>query len=202
MARKKRQQSSIDLLPDGVRRQLQELLADRKVTQLEAVRRINDVLGLMKEAGQLPVDAPEKLSKSAVNRYFVDMDEAGRKLRESREVAEVWIGKLGAAPQGQVGNLVNEILRTLSFDMALMLQRGTVDAESAPAVTGMLKDLALTMQRLENAANLNTAREKEIRKQERERLQDETIKAVDAAAGSGPMTAEALKAKIREVYGV
>lgn len=202
MARKKRQQSSIDLLPDGVRRQLQELLADRKVTQLEAVRRINDVLGLMKEAGELPVDAPEKLSKSAVNRYFVDMDEAGRKLRESREVAEVWIGKLGAAPQGQVGNLVNEILRTLSFDMALMLQRGTVDAESAPAVTGMLKDLALTMQRLENAANLNTAREKEIRKQERERLQDETIKAVDAAAGSGPMTAEALKAKIREVYGV
>ena len=202
MARKKRQQSSIDLLPDGVRRQLQELLADRKVTQLEAVRRINDVLGLMKEAGELPVDAPEKLSKSAVNRYFIDMDEAGRKLRESREVAEVWIGKLGAAPQGQVGNLVNEILRTLSFDMALMLQRGTVDAESAPAVTGMLKDLALTMQRLENAANLNTAREKEIRKQERERLQDETIKAVDAAAGSGPMTAEALKAKIREVYGV
>lgn len=200
--RKKRQQSSIDLLPDGVRRQLQELLADRKVTQLEAVRRINDVLGLMKEAGELPVSAPEKLSKSAVNRYFVDMDEAGRKLRESREVAEVWIGKLGAAPQGQVGNLVNEILRTLSFDMALMLQRGTVDAESAPAVTGMLKDLALTMQRLENAANLNTAREKEIRKQERERLQDETIKAVDAAAGSGPMTAEALKAKIREVYGV
>lgn len=202
MARKKRQQSSIDLLPDGVRRQLQELLADRKVTQLEAVRRINDVLGLMKEAGELPVEAPEKLSKSAVNRYFIDMDEAGRKLRESREVAEVWIGKLGAAPQGQVGNLVNEILRTLSFDMALMLQRGTVDAESAPAVTGMLKDLALTMQRLENAANLNTAREKEIRKQERERLQDETIKAVDAAAGSGPMTAEALKAKIREVYGV
>ncbi len=202
MARKKRQQSSIDLLPDGVRRQLQELLADRKVTQLEAVRRINDVLGLMKEAGELPDEAPEKLSKSAVNRYFIDMDEAGRKLRESREVAEVWIGKLGAAPQGQVGNLVNEILRTLSFDMALMLQRGTVDAESAPAVTGMLKDLALTMQRLENAANLNTAREKEIRKQERERLQDETIKAVDAAAGSGPMTAEALKAKIREVYGV
>lgn len=202
MTRKKRQQSSIDLLPDGVRRQLQDLLADRKVTQLEAVRRINTVLALMRESGELPVEAPEKLSKSAVNRYFVDMDEAGRKLRESREVAEVWIGKLGAAPQGQVGNLVNEILRTLSFDMALMLQRGTVDAESAPAVTGMLKDLALTMQRLEQAANLNTAREKEIRKQERERLQAETMKAVDAAAGTGPMTAEALKEKIREVYGV
>lgn len=196
--RKKRQQSSIDLLPDGVRRQLQELLADRKVTQLEAVRRINDVLGLMKEAGQLPVDAPEKLSKSAVNRYFVDMDEAGRKLRESREVAEVWIGKLGAAPQGQVGNLVNEILRTLSFDMALMLQRGTVDAESAPAVTGMLKDLALTMQRLENAANLNTAREKEIRKQ----ALAEAAEQATSVAKKGGLSAEAVQTIRREILGI
>ena len=198
MARKKRQQSSIDLLPDGVRRQLQELLADRKVTQLEAVRRINDVLGLMKEAGELPVDAPEKLSKSAVNRYFIDMDEAGRKLRESREVAEVWIGKLGAAPQGQVGNLVNEILRTLSFDMALMLQRGTVDAESAPAVTGMLKDLALTMQRLENAANLNTAREKEIRKQ----ALAEAAEQATSVAKKGGLSAEAVQTIRREILGI
>ncbi len=198
MARKKRQQSSIDLLPDGVRRQLQELLADRKVTQLEAVRRINDVLGLMKEAGELPVEAPEKLSKSAVNRYFIDMDEAGRKLRESREVAEVWIGKLGAAPQGQVGNLVNEILRTLSFDMALMLQRGTVDAESAPAVTGMLKDLALTMQRLENAANLNTAREKEIRKQ----ALAEAAEQATSVAKKGGLSAEAVQTIRREILGI
>ncbi len=198
MARKKRQQSSIDLLPDGVRRQLQELLADRKVTQLEAVRRINGVLGLMKEAGELPVEAPEKLSKSAVNRYFVDMDEAGRKLRESREVAEVWIGKLGAAPQGQVGNLVNEILRTLSFDMALMLQRGTVDAESAPAVTGMLKDLALTMQRLENAANLNTAREKEIRKQ----ALAEAAEQATSVAKKGGLSAEAVQTIRREILGI
>ena len=198
MARKKRQQSSIDLLPDGVRRQLQELLADRKVTQLEAVRRINDVLGLMKEAGELPDEAPEKLSKSAVNRYFIDMDEAGRKLRESREVAEVWIGKLGAAPQGQVGNLVNEILRTLSFDMALMLQRGTVDAESAPAVTGMLKDLALTMQRLENAANLNTAREKEIRKQ----ALAEAAEQATSVAKKGGLSAEAVQTIRREILGI
>jgi hypothetical protein len=196
--RKKRQQSSIDLLPDGVRRQLQELLADRKVTQLEAVRRINNVLGLMKETGELPVDAPEKLSKSAVNRYFIDMDEAGRKLRESREVAEVWIGKLGAAPQGQVGNLVNEILRTLSFDMALMLQRGTVDAESAPAVTGMLKDLALTMQRLENAANLNTAREKEIRKQ----ALAEAAEQATSVAKKGGLSAEAVQTIRREILGI
>lgn len=165
MARKKRQQSSIDLLPDDVRRKLQELLADRRVTQLQAVERINVILADLAASGALPEDAPERVSKSAVNRYALDMEEAGAKLRQSREVAEVWIGKLGAAPQGQVGQLVNEILRTLSFDMALLLQRGAVDAENAPAVVEMLKGLALTMQRLEQAAGTNLKVAAEIRKQ-------------------------------------
>lgn len=196
--RKKHQQSSIDLLPDAVRSRLQEMLQDRKLTQLEAVRRLNAALATMQEQGTLPPGAPEQVSKSAVNRYALDMDQAGAKLRQSREVAEMWIGKLGAAPQGQVGNLVNEILRTLSFDVTLMLSNGGIDPESAPAVVGMLKDLALTSQRLEQASTLNVKREEEIRQQERARLQSETIKAIDSDGASS----EALKAKIREVYGV
>jgi len=45
-------------------------------------------------------------------------------------------------------------------------------------------------------------REEKIRKQERDRLQKKTLEAVDSAAAAGPMTADALKQKIREVYGV
>ncbi|WP_156182845.1 phage protein Gp27 family protein [Marinobacter subterrani] len=41
----------------------------------------------------------ERLSKSAVNRYAVRMNQVGEKLRQSREVAEMWIAKLGAQPQ-------------------------------------------------------------------------------------------------------
>lgn len=190
--RKKRQVSTIDLLPDTARQALQELLADRRVTQLEAVRRINAVLAELHEQGALPEDAPQRLSKSAVNRYYLDMEAAGQKLRQSREIAQVWIGKLGAAPQGQVGNLVNEILRTLSFDMALLLQRGEVDAENAPAVVEMLKGLSLTMQRLEQAANLNVKREQDIRKQALE----EAAEAVGATAKEAGVSAETI-ARIR-----
>lgn len=153
----KRQQSSIDLLPDQVREKLNELLADRKVTQLDAVERINAILEQMQH------DA--RLSKSAVNRYSQRMEKVGRRMRESREMAEIWINKFGAAPQGQVGNLINEMLRTLSFDISLILQEGHVDEETAPAIVDMLKDLALTTMRLEKAANLNVEREKEIRQQ-------------------------------------
>ncbi len=190
MARKKKQQSSIDRLPTDIREKLQELLRDPRVTQTEATRRINAIL---EEDG-----SPERLSKSAVNRYDLQMREVGSKLRQSREIAQMWIAKLGATPQGQVGNLVNEILRTLSFDAALWLQNGEIDAETAPAVAKMLKDLALTTMRLEKAANLNVEREREIRQQALE----EAAKAVGEEARAQGMNEDQAEFWRRKVLGV
>lgn len=196
--RKKRQQSSIDLLPDAVRQLLQEMLLDRKLTQKTATDRINAALMMMQEQGTLPPEAPAQVSKSAVNRYALDMDQAGAKLRQSREVAEMWIGKLGAAPQGQVGNLVNEILRTLSFDVSLMLSNGGIDPDNAPEVVAMLKDLALTSQRLEQASTLNVKREGEIKKQAIEKAADVAEKTL---AGQG-MSRESIDTIKREILGI
>ena len=162
--RSKDQQSSIDRLPEDIRERLQELLRDPRVTQLAATARINEILAEEKAAGRLPDDAPERLFKSSVNRYKLRMDKVGARLKESRQAAEMWIAKLGAAPQGQVGHLVNEILRTLSFDMALVLQEGKLDEDNAPAVVDMLKGLALTMQRLERASSENVKREELLQK--------------------------------------
>ncbi len=181
----KRQQSSIDLLPDEVRDQLNELLRDRKVTQLDAVERINQILADM--------DNPERLSKSAVNRYAVRMEHIGKRMRESREVADALIGKLGSQPQGQIGSMVNEILRSVSFELSLQLTDGELDEKNAPAVAGILKDLALTTMRLEKAANLNVEREKEIRAQ----ALLEAAEKVDTAATAAGVTKEVI-AKIHE----
>lgn len=172
--RAKDQQSSIDRLPEDIREQLQALLRDPRVTQLEATARINAILD--------ETDHPERLSKSSVNRYKLRMDKIGTRLKESREMAQMWIAKLGAAPQGQVGLLVNEILRTLSFDMALVLQEGKLDGDNAPAVVDMLKGLALTMMRLEKASSENVKREEEIRRQA---LAEAAEKAGDAAKQAG-----------------
>ncbi len=150
-------QSSIDRLPPDIREKLQELLRDPRVTQLEATFAINEIL---EEEGHR-----ERVSKSAVNRYDMEMRKVGEKLRQSREVAEMWIGKLGAAPQGKLGNLVGEIVRTLSFEAGLKMQEFDVTLEEMPAWLKMLKDLALTNQRLEAGATLNVKRDAEIRKQ-------------------------------------
>lgn len=187
------QPSSIKRLPPDILEQLQELLRDPRVTQLDATHRINEILAADGH--------PERVTKSAVNRYDLQMREAGDKLRQSREVAAMWIGKLGAAPQGQTGLLVNEILRTLAFDLSLKLQDAELNEETIPGVIDQVKALALAVQRLEASSTLNVKRETEIRQQERERLKEETLKAVDKAAGPGA-SADQLKAAIREVYGV
>lgn len=195
-----RQPSKVEKLPKKVLKILQEMLDNPRMTQLEATERVNTVLKELRATGDpeaLAADCPERVSNSAVNRYDLKMREVGERLQQSRAVAERWIGKLGAAPQSQVGNLVNEIIRTLSFDAALFMQEGTLDEENAPAVVAMLKDLALTTMRLEKAANLNVEREKEIRKQALE----EAAEKVDKTARKAGLTPETIEL-IHEALGI
>jgi len=163
------QRSTIERLPDDIRRKLQELLRDPRVTQLEATRRINRIL---EEEGR-----PERISKSAVNRYAVRMEEVGAKLRQSREIASMWIGRLGAAPQGEVGKLLNEMIRTLAFELTLDMSEGSINAEPK-----MLKDLAIAIERLERAATTNLKREQEIRAKEREAAKKDAVDTLEKIA--------------------
>lgn len=179
------QPSTIETLPPDILEQLQALLRDPRVTQLEATRRINAVL---EEDGH-----PVRVTKSSVNRYDLKMREVGERLRQSREVAQMWIGKLGAAPQGQTGHLINEILRTLAFDMSMQLQDDAVAAanpEDRAGVIGMLKELSLSVVRLERAASENVKRQAELERQAREAALNEAAKRVDSAAQARGLTAE------------
>lgn len=182
--------SSIDQLPPEIREALNTLLRDRGCKQIEATARIN---ALLAEAG-----SEERISNSAVNRYDLRMRESGAKLQQSREVAEMWIGKLGAAPQGQVGNLVNEILRTLAFDLSLKLQDTELTADTLPEVVAQLRHLSLAAMRLEKAASENVKREAEIRKQA---LVD-AAKEVGKTAKAGGLSAEAAGLIRRQILGL
>jgi len=178
-----RQQSTIDRLPPDIRDALQELLRDSRVTQLEATRRINEILA---EDG-----APERLSKSAVNRYARKMEEVGAKLRQSREVAKMWIGRLGAAPQGEVGKLLNEMVRHLAFDLTMHMAEGEIKDVNPK----MLKDLGVAIERLERAASENVKRQEEIRKQALNQAADTAQKEMKAK-GLTDETADEIRRKI------
>lgn len=149
--------STIEQLPPDILEQLQALLRDPRVNQLEATQQINAIL---ENQGH-----EDRVSKSAVNRYDMKMRQVGDRLVQSRQIADMWIAKIGAQPQGQLGNLVNEMLRTLSFEVGEQLMRGELDEENMPGVIKMLKELSLTTMRLEKASSENVKREREIRLQ-------------------------------------
>lgn len=176
--------STIEQLPPEILEQLQELLRDPRVAQLDATARINAILA---ERGERPV------SKSAVNRYSMRMEEVGSRLRQSRQVAEMWIGKLGAEPQGKVGHLLNEIVRTLAFESAMHFAEG-----EEPIDPKSLKELAIAVHRLEQASGDAVKREQEIRRKTAEDLASK----VEKDAGGGAITPERLRAIMRESYGV
>lgn len=189
--------SSIERLPPDILERLQALLRDPRCSQLEATARINAIL---EEQGH-----PERVSKSAINRYDLKMRKIGERLAQSRAVAEMWIGKLGAAPQGQLGHLINEILRTLAFDMSMQLQDDAVaaiDPEARAGVITMLKELSLSVMRLERAASENVKREEEIRKQERARAAEEAARAAERTLASQGMSRASIDTIKREILGI
>ena len=149
--------STIDILPPDVKAKLQAWLQDPRCTQLEATERANSLLEL---AGH-----PERVTKSAVNRYAVKMEEVGAKLRHSREVAQMYVNQFGAESQGETGMMINGVLQTMAFELTLKLQEADADdPETMRATIDQLKNLALSMQRLEQSATINVKRESAIRK--------------------------------------
>jgi len=158
------QPSSIDRLPDELREKLNAFLRDPSVTQKRAVALINEAIAA--EYG----DEVSPLSKSSVNRYAQRMERVGAQIRQAREVADVWIGKLGGQPAGEVGNLINELVRTMALETAMSYAEG--EKKVPPKV---IKELALAVQRLEQAATFNAKRERELLADAGERA-EETVK--------------------------
>jgi hypothetical protein len=177
--------STIEQLPPDILEQLQALLRDPRVSQMDATAEINAILQQMGH--------PERVSKSAVNRYSQRMEEVGSRLRQSRAVAEMWIGKLGAEPQGKVGHLLNEIVRTLAFESAMHFAEGEdpIDPKS-------LKELAIAVHRLEQAAGDAVKREKEIREQ----VQKEAAEVAAKVAKQGGLSADSVQELRRAILGV
>lgn len=166
---RKRQPSSVDKLPPKVIRMLREMIDNPRITQLQAVDQVNAILSELRAAGDpeaLDPECPEKITKSALSRRVQDWTKVGERLRQSREVGEMLISRVGAEPAGQVGLAINEMLRALSFDLSEKLLNADIeDPETLTATIGQVKALALAVQRLEQSATINVKRTAEIRKQ-------------------------------------
>ena len=179
--------SKIDLLPDGVRDQLHQMLREKRHTQEEIREAINELI----DSHNLPEDM--KISRTGLNRYASRMEEFGAKIRASREMAEIWAAKLGSAPTSDVGKLLMEFVKTLAFETSMSLAE-----EEGPVEPKALGQLALVAQRLEAAAMASHKREKEIRQAFAQEVADKTEELVKKAGISGDSAATIR----REILGI
>lgn len=185
--------STIDKLPPEIKIQLREWLQDPRITQEQATDRTNELL--------IELDLPERVTKSSVNRAAMRWKKVDGRIRQQREVSEMFIAKVGAAPQGQSGLMINEILRTLAYDLTEKLIDIDLEDEETnlPAVIEQVKALSLTMQRLESAATNNVKRDNEIRKQEREKALQDAVKTVETSAKQAGISDETIQIIRRDV---
>jgi hypothetical protein len=93
---------------------------------------------------------------------LASMEDIGRRMQRVRTITD----RIDVDPknQGRLGQILNEGLQTMLFDVMDQMQtNGIVDADAMAESIGHMKSLALILQRTEQAANLNLKREQEIR---------------------------------------
>ena len=184
----------IDQLPEEIRERLDAMLRGG-VTQREILRRLEAPL---REIGEAP------LSRSGLNRYATRMARLGHRIREYREISRMWQDQYGAAG-GQVGMQIIEMLRTVAWDLAerAMAESGDPDADLT-LDAAQLRDLALSVGRLERAAEVGAQRERAIRAEVAEAAATQAAaSAAEAAREAGhALPAAALERIRREVYGL
>ncbi|MBY8232354.1 DUF3486 family protein [Vibrio fluvialis] len=184
--------SKVDLLPEDIRTTLNVFIRSGNMTQkdiLEAVNQMVDEAGLGEEA---------KLSRTGFNRYAKRMEDMGQRLRQSREVAEVWVSKLGEAPMSDVGKLLQEFVRTMAFETSMKMMEAAEGEEGEVISPKALGQLALVVQRIEQAAMTSQKVEKEIRAA----YAAEAAEKTEAVAKKAGLTADTVKMLKAELLGI
>lgn len=182
--RKRGRLSSIDLLPEEAEPFIAEALAElrkRKKPQSQILQVLNLKLGGI---GVGPI------SKSAFNRKALWLAAYGAQLENAREIAAVVGERLEAAPEGDVGLLLGETLKTLIFDV---LSEASL-SDKSPSMQ-MLNMASESLQFLERARKMSVETRSKIESEFRVKAE----KAVDQVAkekGLGADTVAAIKSQI------
>ncbi|EEY08692.1 DUF3486 family protein [Mannheimia haemolytica] len=175
--------SKVDLLPPDIKTRLAMMLRDKTFSQAEILAEIND---LIRDCG---LDESYCLSKTGLNRYASRMEQMGAKIRQSREIAEIWTKQFGEAPQSDIGKMLMEIVKNIAFETSLGLsENGQADPKSIAL-------LSSAVQRLEQAESLSFKREQAIRKEVAQQAA-ETAEKVVAQAGLSAETVRTIKEQI------
>lgn len=135
----------------------------------------------------------DPVSRSAFNRYSVELSRTGRKMLQAREIASIFAEKMDEQPSGDVGLLLSETIKTLVYDVVI---DSTLNGES-PSIK-MLLAAAEAVERLEKArsSNIRTAALK------KDKFIEDAADTAEKVAKESGLSGDAAANIRREVLGV
>lgn len=178
--------SSIDMLPDEARSDVQWA-----IDQLNARKRTAESIRLELNERLLALGC-DPIQKSSFNRYSLHLAAHGAAMLQMRQAAATFAERMDEEPDGDVGLLLIETIKSLVYSVMMAQQEGdTPDMK-------MLLAAANAMQKLEFArsANHKTAALK------REKFVNDAADAVEKAAKEAGLSAERAAQIRRDVLGV
>lgn len=101
-------------------------------------------------------------SRSAVGRYVKNASMQLKKFREAQEISKVWIGKLNADPESDVGRLLAEMLKTVAFQQ--ISDMGEADGDDKPSSMDLML-VAKALDHLSKSQKADVERILRIRKE-------------------------------------
>ena len=169
--------STVKLLPPEVKAALDACLAEGNLT-------LDALVKFLEEHGYT-------ISRSSLGRYRQNFEEVAQKLRESREVAAAFARELGAVPGDEMGQLLLEMVHTLTFKVC------NADGDLEP------KDvmfLASTIKNLSESRRISARTALEIRAAEKKRVEEEMKTKLAEAQGQGGLAEDAAR-EARRILG-
>jgi Protein of unknown function (DUF3486) len=149
-----------------------------------------------------------EVSRSAVHRYKQSAESAMKRYREAQEVAGVWVREFKEQPDGDVGRLLAEMLKSVAFStLSGMADRaddpaaGGEDAPAAPTPMDLML-MAKAIGELERARKTSFETEQRIRQQVETRTKAAAAAAAEAVAKERGLSTDTVQAIRAQILGV
>ena len=176
--------SSLRRLPPEILQEVNRLLSEGRATLAEILEHLRGM-------------GVETVSLSALGRQKQKIDKVAAKLRQSREIVDALVEKAGpSAAEGKQGRLLVQMLRKLVYDH---LEAQLLEGEDGEGLDNQgVFFLAKSLKEMSQAARL----EQDFEAKVRERVQKETVKAVEDSAREAGLSAETVEAIKGRTLGI
>ena len=183
--------SSIERLPENVKKRIQQLLRENRLTLEELVATLQSEFP---EQSGLP-------SKSSVGRYSASIKSIVAREREIAVASEALVGELGENFDSKSGALLAQAVTTLANRVAFAALERTDDEGGEAVDIGDVLDLARAAKTVQEARSLNYKERRAVADYARQQLLQEQAEKLKAMGNKGGVT-EDTKRAIREALGI